>query len=103
MTNLNAIHQTFDGIIPQAVLDVARHGSLEMVALIRPRGEVAFFRSMVRGQVKTIRVRRADGSFYPALLSDLACYRRQFRAWNKIARELHAKVFPAAPAIRIAA
>ena len=103
INDLNALHQIFDGIVPKAVLDVVRHGSPEMVALVRARGEVAFFRSMVRGQVKTIRVRRADGSFYPALLSDLACYRRQHGAWRRIAHELHAKVFGTAPAIRIAA
>ncbi len=33
MTNLSALHQLYDGIIPKAVLDVARYGSPEMVAL----------------------------------------------------------------------
>jgi hypothetical protein len=101
--NLNAIHQTFDGIIPRAVLDVAHHGSPEMVAFIRARGEVAGFRSMVIGQIEIIRKRRADGSYYPALIEDLACYVRQHRAWRRIAHELHAKVFGAIPAIRKAA
>jgi hypothetical protein len=27
MTNLSALHQLYDGIIPKAVLDVARYGS----------------------------------------------------------------------------
>jgi hypothetical protein len=103
MTDLSAIHQTFDGIIPASVRAVAEHGTVEMVALIRARGEVAGFRSMVIGQIKIIRQRRADGSAYPGLVDDLAYYRREYVRWSRIARELHAKVFGTAPAIRIAA
>jgi len=43
---------------------------------------------MIRGQVKTIRARRADGSFYPALLTDLRWYRYQFRGWNRIVAQM---------------
>jgi hypothetical protein len=103
MTNLNAIQQLYDGIIPKAALDVARYGTPEMVALIRAKGEVAFFRSMVRGQIKTIRARRADGSFYPALIKDLQLYRRQFRAWNKLAHDRRREIADETPAIRNAA
>jgi hypothetical protein len=102
MTNLNAIHQQFDGIIPAAVLAVAKHGTPEMVALIRASGEIAFFRSMVRGQIKTIRARRADGSYYPALIEDLQLYARQFRAWNRLTVELRRKIAAKAPAAPIA-
>jgi hypothetical protein len=101
--NLNALHQTFDGIIPTAVLAVTKHGTPEMVALIRADGEVAFFRSMIVGQIKTIRARRADGSFYPALINDLQLYRRQFRAWNKLAHDLRREIADETPAIRNAA
>jgi hypothetical protein len=59
-----------------------------MVALMRAHGETAFFRSMIIGQLKTIRMRRADGTYYPALLTDLQFYRQQFRSWNRIAAEL---------------
>jgi hypothetical protein len=103
INDLNVIHQTFDGIIPASVRAVAEHGTTEMVALIRARGELAGARRFVTGQIEIIRQRRADGSFYPALYEDLASYRRQYRAWRRIARELHAKVFPEAPAIQIAA
>jgi hypothetical protein len=102
--NLNNLHQTYDGMIPRAVLDVVRCGSPEMVALIRANGEVALFRSMTLGQIKTIRARRADGSYYPALLDDLAMYRHQHRAWNRIAHELRRKAdTPAVSSIAIAA
>jgi hypothetical protein len=68
-------------------LAVARYGSREGMALIRARGELAFFRSMIRGQIKTIRMRRVDGTYYPALLSDLQLYRQQFRKWNRFATD----------------
>jgi len=78
------LHPLYDGPIPPAVLAVARYGSPEMVLLMRARGEAAFFRSMILGQVKTIRARRTDGTFYPALLTDLRWYRHHFRGWNRI-------------------
>jgi len=43
---------------------------------------------MVRGQLRAIRARRADGSFYPKMLADLALYRRQHRRWRRLARRL---------------
>jgi len=82
------LHPLYDGPIPPAVLAVARYGSPEMVLLMRARGETAFFRSMILGQVKTIRARRADGTFYPALLTDLRWYRHQFRGWNRIVAQM---------------
>jgi hypothetical protein len=59
-----------------------------MVLLVRARAETAFFAAMIRGQAKTIRQRRGDGSFYPALLHDLDLYRRQYRAWRRLAHQL---------------
>ena len=88
MSTRTDAHQLFDGPIPPATLAVARFGSPEMVALVRARGETVFFRSMVLGQLKTIRLRRADGSCYPALFTDLQLYRQQFRGWNRVAAEL---------------
>src|ERR1700719_3692769 len=88
MDAIAELHQLYDGPIPPAVLAVARFGSPEMVALIRARGETAFFRSMILGQLKTIRMRRADGTYYPALLADLQLYRQQFRSWNRVAAEM---------------
>ncbi len=72
------------GPVPPVVLAIAHCGSPEMVLFIRARGEAAFFRSMILGQIKTIRARRADGTFYPALLTDLRWYWHQFRGWNCI-------------------
>src|SRR6266851_7123069 len=88
MRALADLCQLYDGPIPPAVLAVARYGSPEMVLLMRARGEAAFFRSMILGQVKTIRARRADGTFYPALFTDLRWYRHQFRGWNRIVAQM---------------
>ena len=88
MVTLGWLEELYDHGIPAAALAVARFGSPEMVALMRARGETAFFRSMILGQVKTIRARRAEGTFYPALLTDLRWYRHQFRGWNRIAAQM---------------
>src|SRR5260221_445351 len=88
MSTRTDAHQLFDGPIPPATLAVARFGSPELVALVRPRGETVFFRSMGLGQLKTIRLRRPGGSLYPALFTDLQLYRQQFRGWNRVAAEL---------------
>src|SRR6266478_890490 len=88
MVTLGWLEELYDHGIPAAALAVARFGSPEMVALIRARGETAFFRSMLLGQLKTIRRRRADGTSYPALFTDLQLYRQQFRRWNRVAAEM---------------
>src|SRR6266403_1826030 len=88
MSALEELRQLYNGPIPPAAQALARFGSPEMVALVRARGESAFFRSMVLGQLKTIRKRRADGSCYPALFTDLQLYRQQFRRWNRVAAEM---------------
>jgi hypothetical protein len=80
--------QAYDGPIPSLDLAIARFGYPEMVAHIRARGELAFFRSMIRGQIKTIRMRRVDGTYYPALITDLQFYRQHFRKWNRLAVDL---------------
>jgi hypothetical protein len=66
----------------------ARHGSSEIVRRIGARGEVNFFRALARSQIRGIRRRRDDGSFYPALAEDLAFYLRNWRAWRRLATEL---------------
>jgi hypothetical protein len=80
--------QIYEGPIPSLALAIARFGSPEVVAFIRARGELAFFCSMVRGQIKTIRMRRVDGTYYPALITDLQFYRQQFRKWNRLLVDL---------------
>jgi len=88
MLSLSDLEHQLDGPIPPIVLAFARYGSPEMVLFIRARGEAAFFRSMILGQIKTIRARRAGGTFYPALLTDLRWYRHQFRSWNRIIAQM---------------
>jgi hypothetical protein len=65
----------------------ARHGPSEIVRRIGARGEVNFFRALARIQIRGIRRRRDDGSFYPALAEDLGFYLRSWRAWRWLAAE----------------
>jgi hypothetical protein len=81
LARLTALERRFDGPIPPAFVAAALAGEVEFGEILRARGEAAFFAALIRGQIATIRRRRADGSCYPALLADLACYRRQRRAW----------------------
>ena len=85
---LAELERRFDGPIPPALKLIARHGSLRAVRLLQARGQAAFFASMVRGQLRAIRARRQEGSFYPAMLKDLTLYRRQYRRWRRLARRL---------------
>jgi len=83
---LAALEQRYDGPIPEAARLVARHGSREAVALLAAAGEAAYFASLVTGQLRAIRRRRADGSFYPEMLDDLAFYRRERQRWRQAER-----------------
>jgi hypothetical protein len=47
---------------------------------------------MVQGQIKTIRYRRAVGSYYPALVSDLRLYLTERRRWRRLAADLQRAV-----------
>lgn len=85
---LNALERRYDGTIPPSLRLAARLGSADAVRILHAEGQAAFFAAMVRGQLRAIRSRRADGSFYPSLLNDLALYRRQRRRWRRIARLL---------------
>jgi hypothetical protein len=94
---LAELESLYDGPIPDQARAVARFGTPAMVMLIRARAETAFFRGMVRGQLRTIRRRRADGSAYPALYEDLALYLRHCRAWHGLAVTLQSAIDTAAP------
>jgi len=74
--------------IPDALWPELRLGSAEAASRIRAAGEARFFQSMVKGQIRTIRRRRAEGSFYPALLTDLALYWQGWRRWSAVRRQL---------------
>ena len=90
---LRDLEATYDGPIPEPARRAAQRGSAALL-LMRARAESAFFAAMIRGQLATIRRRRADGSFYPALIEDLALYRRQYRAWRRLAAQLDAVPTP---------
>jgi hypothetical protein len=47
---------------------------------------------MARGQIRAIRRRHADNSFYPALAEDLAFYLRHWRAWRRVASEVGSEI-----------
>jgi len=94
---LAELESLYNGPIPDQARAVARFGTPAMVMLIRARAETAFFRGMVRGQLRTIRRRRADGSAYPALYEDLALYLRHCRAWHSYAVTLRLAVDTARP------
>jgi hypothetical protein len=89
------LERQFNGPIPIAARDLARHGSHAPVLLLRARGEAAFFAAMASAQIRTLRQRRADGSFRPALVEDLAFYLRHRRAWRRVAAALTAANRPA--------
>jgi hypothetical protein len=85
---LAALERRFDGPIPEPLRLMALHGSARAVLLRRARRQEAFFAALIPSQKRAIALRRQDGSFYPALLADLALYRRQKRRWAAIARRL---------------
>jgi hypothetical protein len=88
------LERSFNGPLPAPARRAARFGSADMGLLVRARSEAAFFTAMTRGQIATIRKRRRDGSFYPALLADLALYRRHRRAWRRLSASLAAGLLP---------
>lgn len=88
LSRLDTLHAAFDGAIPDHLLAVARLGSPERVALIGAVAIARFYREMVAGQVRAIRARRADGSFYPAMLIDLRDYLVGWRQTTRQARAL---------------
>jgi hypothetical protein len=85
---LAELERRYDGPVPAPLRRVARLGSAGAARRLAAEGQAAFFAAMVRGQLRAIRLRRADGSFYPALLDDLALYRRERRRWRRIGRLL---------------
>ena len=82
------LHNFYDGEIPSHQRAIARLGSAELVALMAARGNRRFYREMARGQVRAIRMRREDGTFYPSMIEDLALYLRRFRDFNREVVEL---------------
>ncbi|HZS81239.1 MAG TPA: hypothetical protein VFA50_00090 [Stellaceae bacterium] len=86
----------YDGPIPEPVRRAAEFGSARALLFQRATSEAAFFGTMVRAQLRTIRRRRADRTFCSGLIDDLALYRRQFRAWRRLRATLAEGRSPAA-------
>jgi hypothetical protein len=82
---LDALERCYDSAIPPHLRLAARLGSSAAVRMLHAEGQAAFFAALARGQLAAIRARRADGSFYPAMLADLALYRRERRRWRRLA------------------
>ncbi|MGO8919863.1 MAG: hypothetical protein ACLQJR_28520 [Stellaceae bacterium] len=90
LARLAEIERCYDGPVPEGLRLAAHVGSAEGVELLFAAGEEAFYRSMVMRQLEVIRRRRADGSFYAALLEDLRYYRDGWRRWHRRVRALRA-------------
>lgn len=86
LARLAELERCYDGPLPEGVRLAARLGSAEAVERMVAAGEAAFHRSMLLRQIDIIRRRRADGTFYPALLADLRFYRDAWRRWHRRAR-----------------
>jgi hypothetical protein len=90
---LAELERRYDGPIPEPLRRIARHGSGHVVRRLHAAGQAAFFTAMARGQIRAIRLRRRDGSFYPAMLEDLGLYRDERRRWRQRAA-LVARLIP---------
>jgi hypothetical protein len=78
---LALLERCYDGPIPGAERRLAEFGSA--VALLEAVGNAAFYRALTRRLLATLRQRRAAGTAYPALLSDLRLYRSRWRFWHR--------------------
>lgn len=79
LQRLAELERAYNGPVPPLLLDIARYGSPSAVDLLYAAGRRTFYAEAVRSQIRIIRKRRSEGSFYPALLDDLRLYRNAFR------------------------
>jgi hypothetical protein len=91
---LGRLERRYDGAIPENLRLIARHGSADIVRRLHAEAQACFFAAMVRRQTQAIRQRRADGSFYAAMIADLAYYRRERRRWRLLAAQNEAESPP---------
>jgi hypothetical protein len=103
MTTLTDLHQQYDGVIPSALLAAVKHGGHAFAELAGALSQLIFLRKMAQAQIKAIRARRANGTFYPAMVSDLLLYRDQHRAWVRHATAIRQEIAGTVPATRRAA
>jgi len=87
---LAELERRFNGPIPEPLRLAAQLGSAELCRLRQAEAQAAFLKALLRGQVRLIRRRRAEGSFHPLLLDDLRLYRRRWRHWHRRAVALQA-------------
>jgi hydroxyacyl-ACP dehydratase HTD2-like protein with hotdog domain len=88
LAHLAELERQFDGPIPETLRQAAELGSAATVERLFAAGEVAFYHSLVVKQIALVRLRRAEGSFYAALLADLRLYRRECQRWRRRCRAL---------------
>jgi hypothetical protein len=77
------LERRYDGPIPPELRLAVRLGSADLVERLFAEGQAAFYKAMVLGQLRIIRLRRAEGNFYPGLVDDLRTYRRGWRRWHR--------------------
>ena len=94
VATLDELERIYNGPIPEPARSIAKLGSPAALLLVRATAEAAFFAAMARGQLRTIRQRRRDGTCYPALFDDLALYRRQRLAWRRLAATIAQREAP---------
>src|SRR5258707_13167679 len=80
---LAELERRFNGPVPEALRLAAQLGSAELGRVRQAEAQAAFLKALLRGQVRLIRRRREEGSFYPSLLDDLRLYRRRWRHWHR--------------------
>jgi hypothetical protein len=94
LLRLAELEQRYDGPVPDALRQAAHVGSAAAVEELFAIGEAKFYRALAKKQIALIRRRRADGTFYPALISDLQFYRTAWREWHSRCRALRAAERP---------
>lgn len=80
------LERRFNGPIPEMDQMIARHGSRRMVEILHAQAQAMFFREMATRQIKAIRMRRKDDSYYPSMTKDLMYYIAEWRKWKARAR-----------------
>lgn len=85
LASIDDLERRHDGPLAGVARLLARAGSAAALRQLEATGQATFFRHMARRQIALIRARRRDGSFYPALIRDLALYRREARRWRALA------------------
>jgi hypothetical protein len=82
------LERRYDGPIPEAERRFCFNDPGTKIERRRAETETAFLATLVRRQIRAIRRRRLAGGMHSDLLADLACYRRQRRAWQRFAASL---------------